>query len=88
MFQSNNDFRDSLKQSPLELHNNLENVDAFLFALPQVTLGPSAQGAVPREVLGLFLSCGGRTCGKSLGETLEKANKAAHLRGGVVTDCS
>lgn len=39
MFKGNNDFRNSLNQTPKELDNNLENVDTFLAAVPQVTLG-------------------------------------------------
>lgn len=36
MFKGNNDFRDSLLQTPEEVNNNLENVDIFLSAVPQV----------------------------------------------------
>lgn len=39
MFKGNNDFRHSLNQTPKELDNNLDNVDTFLTAVPQVTPG-------------------------------------------------
>lgn len=68
MFKGNDDFRDSLNHSPRQLNNSLQNVDTFLAAVPQVTLGLSS---------GVWLTSGEKfwNCFKFLCTTSEMTKK-------------